>query len=104
MVAVQIREHRVIPSQRLFAGKMALDHHAAATLDELALGLRNPIPGNIGERDRRPDVLSAGFKGINLFHTRSDSRRQPIEHRLHVANLRPQLLLDLADGRFWVGR
>lgn len=103
MVAVEILEHCVVPRQRLFARKMALDNRAAATLDELALGFRDLAPGNIGERDRRPDVLTAGLKGVNLFQTRGNTRRQPIEHRLHVANLRPQILFNPADGRFGVG-
>lgn len=83
---------------------MAFDDRAAATLDELALGLRDLATRNRLERDCRPNVLSAGLEGVNLFQTRGDTRRQPIEHRLYVANLRPQLPLDLADSRFRVGR
>ncbi|SVN01148.1 Uncharacterised protein [Klebsiella pneumoniae] len=83
---------------------MALDDRAAATLDELALGLRDLATRNRLERDYRPDVLAAGFKGVNFFQTRGDTRGQPIEHRLYIANLRPQLLLDLADSRFRIGR
>ena len=103
MVAIEIFKHRVIPGQRSFAREVTFDHRTAAALNGLALGVADFPLRDIAERDHRPDILAAGFQRLNLFQAGANLCAEAIEYRLHIADLRAQMLFHLANRRFVVG-
>ena len=66
-----------------------LYYRATPAFDRLALRGCDGTIFHIRKRDHRPDGLAFVFQGVNFRHAGRDGISELIEHRLHIADLRP---------------
>ena len=67
---------------------MAFDHRAAATFNRFALFGGNRAVFHVGKGDHWPDGFAFVFESVDFRHAGGDFIAEPVEHRLHVADLR----------------
>ena len=73
----------------LLAREMTFYYRATPAFDRLALRGCDGTIFHIRKRDHRPDGLAFVFQGVNFRHAGRDGISELIEHRLHIADLRP---------------
>ncbi len=100
MVAVQIIQHRLIPTQGLFTREMAFNHRASTTLNFFTLLCTHATRFDIRIGQHWPNRRTLRFEGVDFRHAIGNGIAQLIENQLNISKLFTQLLFHLSDCRF----